>query len=216
MSDEACHDAISDVDGTPIAVTAAGRPRARHRLARRLPLRHDRHQGRNAGRVRRRASGLAFLRHDYSGHGDSGGAFADGTISSWLGESLAVFRRFAPARAILVGSSMGAWIALRMVEELRKAGEDGRIAGLVLLAPAPDFTTELIEPAADQEAEEGAGRKGLFRGAVGLFRRAQCLHQGADRGRRGEPRADRADRHALPGPHPAGPGRSRRAGRAMR
>ena len=167
-----------------------------------------------AGFAERR--GLAFLRHDYSGHGVSGGAFRDGTISRWLGESLAVFHRFAPARTILVGSSMGAWIALRMVEELRKAGQGGRIAGLVLIAPAPDFTSELIEPQLTAQAEEGAGRRWLFRGAVGLCQRAQHLHEGAVRRRPGEPRADRSDRHALPCSHPARAGRSGRARQAMR
>ena len=93
-----------------------------------------------------------------------------------------------------------------------RPAQGGRIAGLVLLAPAPDFTTELIEPTAHQEAEEArSGREWLFRGAVGLFRRAQRLYPRAVRGRRGEPRHDRADRHALPGPHPAGPGRPGRA-----
>src|SRR5919109_397934 len=92
-----------------------------------------------------RKKGFAFLRHDYSGHGASGGDFRVGTISRWLTESLTVFDRFAAPRVIMVGSSMGAWVALRMVEELRKRGEGGRIAGLVLIAPAPDFTVELIE-----------------------------------------------------------------------
>ncbi|MCR4267507.1 carboxylesterase [Nitratireductor sp. ZSWI3] len=91
-------------------------------------------------------SGHAFLRHDYSGHGESGGAFMDGTISRWLAESLAVFRAFSAGPQILVGSSMGAWIALRMVQELHKAGEGWRLAGLLLIAPAPDFTMELVEP----------------------------------------------------------------------
>lgn len=91
-----------------------------------------------------REHGKAFLRHDYSGHGASGGVFADGTISLWVSQSLAVFRRFTDGQQILIGSSMGAWIALRMVAELRKAGED-RVAGLVLLAPAPDFTSDLVE-----------------------------------------------------------------------
>ncbi len=105
--------------------------------------------------------GRAFLRHDYSGHGESGGAFAEGTISKWLGESLAVFRHFTQGRQILVGSSMGAWIALRMVQELRKAGED-RIAGLVLLAPAPDFTAELVEPALTEAQKRDLAEKGFF------------------------------------------------------
>jgi pimeloyl-ACP methyl ester carboxylesterase len=105
--------------------------------------------------------GHAFLRHDYSGHGESGGAFADGTISKWLSQSLAVFRRFTSGSQILVGSSMGAWIALRMVQELRKAG-DARVAGLVLLAPAPDFTSELVEPALTAAQKRDLAEKGFF------------------------------------------------------
>lgn len=105
--------------------------------------------------------GRAFLRHDYSGHGESGGAFADGTISKWLAESLAVFQRFTTGKQILVGSSMGAWIALRMVQELRKAG-DSSVVGLVLLAPAPDFTTELVEPALTKAQKRDLQKKGFF------------------------------------------------------
>ncbi|MEI5679106.1 MULTISPECIES: alpha/beta hydrolase [unclassified Mesorhizobium] len=106
--------------------------------------------------------GRAFLRHDYSGHGESGGAFADGTISKWLAESLAVFRKFTHGRQILVGSSMGAWIALRMVEELLKAGEGDRIGGLVLLAPAPDFVSELMEPQLSEAQRRDLREKGFF------------------------------------------------------
>ncbi|TKT82759.1 alpha/beta hydrolase [Aquamicrobium sp. LC103] len=92
------------------------------------------------------AGGRAYTRHDYSGHGESGGEFRDGTISRWLGQSLVVLRRFTEGPQILVGSSMGAWIALRMIQELQKAGEGSRIGGLLLLAPAPDFTSDLMEP----------------------------------------------------------------------
>lgn len=105
------------------------------------------------------AQGRAFLRHDYSGHGESGGAFADGTVSAWLKQSLAVFHRFAAGPQVLVGSSMGAWIALRMVEELRRAG-DGRVAGLVLIAPAPDFTAELVEPSLTAAQKRDLAHKG--------------------------------------------------------
>lgn len=91
-------------------------------------------------------TGHAFVRHDYSGHGESGGRFVDGTISRWLAESLAVLRALTEGPQMLVGSSMGGWIALRMIQELRNAGEEGRVAGLILLAPAPDFTVELMEP----------------------------------------------------------------------
>jgi pimeloyl-ACP methyl ester carboxylesterase len=89
--------------------------------------------------------GLACTRHDYSGHGQSGGAFIDGTISRWLEESLKVFTNYTKGPQVLVGSSMGAWIALRMVQELKKRGELDRVKALLLLAPAPDFTKELYE-----------------------------------------------------------------------
>ena len=108
------------------------------------------------------ANGRAFLRHDYSGHGESGGEFRDGTISTWLAESLAVLRAFTSGPQILVGSSMGAWIALRMAQELRRAGDDERLAGMVLLAPAPDFTAELIEPALSKKHRADLERQGYF------------------------------------------------------
>jgi pimeloyl-ACP methyl ester carboxylesterase len=106
--------------------------------------------------------GLAYLRHDYSGHGESGGAFRDGTISRWLAESLAVFRQFAEGRQILVGSSMGAWIALRMIQELRGSGSGARIAGLLLIAPAPDFTAELMEPQLTAAHRRSLEEEGYF------------------------------------------------------
>lgn len=108
------------------------------------------------------ARGLSFLRHDYSGHGESGGRFADGTISTWLAESLAVFRQYTHGPQVLVGSSMGAWIALRMKAELDKAGEGGRVAGIVLLAPAPDFTAELVEPHLTEAQKNDLAEKGYF------------------------------------------------------
>lgn len=108
------------------------------------------------------ANGRAFLRHDYSGHGESGGAFAEGTVSRWLAQSLAVFHRFCAGPQILVGSSMGGWIALRMVQELQKAGEGGRVAGLLLLAPAPDFTVELMEPQLTGAQRRDLHEKGFF------------------------------------------------------
>lgn len=92
------------------------------------------------------ANGHACLRHDYSGHGESGGVFMDGTISRWLEESLAVFDAYSEGPQILIGSSMGAWVALRMAQELAKRGEANRLHALLLLAPAPDFTHELMKP----------------------------------------------------------------------
>ena len=107
-------------------------------------------------------TGHSCLRHDYSGHGASGGAFEDGTISTWLKQSLAVFERFSSGPQILVGSSMGAWIALRMVQELRKAGRGDRLAGLVLVAPAPDFTVELMEPELTDEHKRQLAEQGYM------------------------------------------------------
>ncbi|MFC5385848.1 alpha/beta hydrolase [Aquamicrobium segne] len=107
------------------------------------------------------SQGRAFVRHDYSGHGESGGKFEDGTISKWLRESLAVFARHTRGNQILVGSSMGGWVALRMVQELLKAGES-RVKGVVLIAPAPDFTAELVEPALTQQQHEELAAQGYF------------------------------------------------------
>lgn len=90
--------------------------------------------------------GCGSLRFDYSGHGESGGAFEEGTISRWVDESLAVFRAHTQGPQVLVGSSMGAWISLRLVQRLQQLGEGDRIAGLLLIAPAPDFTATLMEP----------------------------------------------------------------------
>ncbi len=90
---------------------------------------------------------VSFLRFDYSGHGESGGKFNDGTISSWLKDAESVIAQFAGGRPlVLVGSSMGAWINLRLVQNLIAANQQHRLAGLVLIAPAPDFTTDLVEP----------------------------------------------------------------------
>jgi pimeloyl-ACP methyl ester carboxylesterase len=108
------------------------------------------------------ARGLAFLRHDYSGHGESDGEFRDGTISLWLEQSLAVFRQFSTGPQIVVGSSMGGWIALRLIEELQKLGEGSRVAGLVLIAPAPDFTSELVEPKLTNEQRRQIADQGYM------------------------------------------------------
>ncbi|MCO5063828.1 MAG: alpha/beta hydrolase [Rhizobiaceae bacterium] len=109
-----------------------------------------------------REKGHAYLRHDYSGHGESGGDFKDGTISRWLAESLAVLSAFSEGPQILVGSSMGAWIALRMAQELRKANDSDRLGALILLAPAPDFTRELVEPKLTDAQRRDLAEKGYF------------------------------------------------------
>jgi pimeloyl-ACP methyl ester carboxylesterase len=88
------------------------------------------------------ATGLPLLRFDYSGHGASGGSVADGTISLWLEEALHMFRRRAPGRRIVVGSSMGGWLAALLIKALGPEAE--RVAGLVLIAPAFDMTQALM------------------------------------------------------------------------
>ncbi|MGG7578090.1 alpha/beta hydrolase [Rhizobium sp. Nf11,1] len=105
--------------------------------------------------------GAACIRFDYSGHGLSGGSFRDGTISRWLEEALAVIRHLAPDRIILVGSSMGAWIALRLAQELVRQGGP-KLAGMVLIAPAPDFTSELIEPNLKAKERKSLAERGYF------------------------------------------------------
>src|SRR5712671_5249179 len=88
----------------------------------------------------------ACVRFDYSGHGESGGAFIDGTIGRWLEESVAVFDRFCEGPQVVIGSSMGGWMALLLAREIARRRGTGRasLAGLVLIAPAPDFTEELM------------------------------------------------------------------------
>lgn len=107
-------------------------------------------------------SGRACLRFDYSGHGESGGAFSAGTITRWTDEALHVLRSLSSEPQILVGSSMGGWIALRMAQRLQEAGEGARVAGLVLLAPAPDFTVELLEPQLTKRQKAELAEKGFF------------------------------------------------------
>ena len=107
-------------------------------------------------------TGLACLRFDYSGHGESGGKFTRGTISRWLAESLAVIDHIAPSEVLLIGSSMGGWIALRLAQELRRRHGAPKMAGMVLIAPAPDFTAELIEPALTDGQKRALEEKGYF------------------------------------------------------
>jgi pimeloyl-ACP methyl ester carboxylesterase len=89
--------------------------------------------------------GRACVRFDYSGHGESGGAFIDGTVGRWLEESIAVFEQFCRGPHVVIGSSMGGWMALLLAREIarRRAG-GASLAGLVLIAPAPDFTEALM------------------------------------------------------------------------
>jgi pimeloyl-ACP methyl ester carboxylesterase len=92
------------------------------------------------------AQARACTRFDYSGHGESGGAFSEGTISRWLEETAAVFGACARGPQVLIGSSMGGWLALLLARDLKRraGGSLASLAGLVLIAPAVDFTEELM------------------------------------------------------------------------
>ena len=82
----------------------------------------------------------AFLRFDYLGHGQSSGRFEDGTIGRWLDDSLAAIDKLTTGKIVLVGSSMGGWLSL-LVARARPE----RVAGLVLIAAAPDFVVRMYE-----------------------------------------------------------------------
>src|SRR5436190_7177456 len=91
--------------------------------------------------------GQAYLRFDYFGHGASSGAFAKGTITRWREDTLAVIDALTEGPLVLVGSSMGGWIAC-----LAALARPQRVAGMVLIAPAADFTERLIKPQLSAEA----------------------------------------------------------------
>lgn len=93
-----------------------------------------------------RATGRAFVRFDYFGHGESDGQFVEGTIGRWRDDALAVLDEIAQGQQILVGSSMGGWIML-LVALARPA----RVRALIGVAPAPDFTEDLLYRALDAE-----------------------------------------------------------------
>jgi pimeloyl-ACP methyl ester carboxylesterase len=100
--------------------------------------------------------GLPYLRFDYSGHGASEGRFEDGTIGGWLGDSLAIIDELSEGPQILIGSSMGGWLAL-----LVALARPVRVRGIVGIAAAPDFTEELIHSEMTAEQSEILMREGV-------------------------------------------------------
>src|SRR6266853_341588 len=107
--------------------------------------------------------GRACVRFDYSGHGESGGAFSDGTIGRWLEESVAVFEQFCTGPQVVIGSSMGGWIALLLAREIaRRPQSRASLAGLVLIAPAPDFTEQLMWNGFSPEIKREIQTKGVW------------------------------------------------------
>ena len=104
-----------------------------------------------------RSRGQQYTRFDYQGHGASSGDFAAGTIGEWFEDMLAVFEDITEGPQVVVGSSMGGWMAL-LLTLLRRE----RIAGLVLLAPAADFTTELLWKAIPPEGRQQIQDEGVW------------------------------------------------------
>ncbi|WP_373005743.1 alpha/beta hydrolase [Hyphomonas sp.] len=93
-------------------------------------------------------TGHGILAFDYSGHGQSDGTFEDGTVSQWRDDALAAIDSQADGPLVIVGSSMGGWMAL-----LAALARPDRVKGLVLIAPAPDFTEKLMWPEFSPEAQ---------------------------------------------------------------
>jgi len=104
-----------------------------------------------------RATGRAFVRFDYFGHGESSGSFTDGTIGRWHADTLAILDEIAVGRQILVGSSMGGWQML-----LAARARPERLAGLVGIAAAPDFTEDLMWNQFDDAAKARMRAEGIL------------------------------------------------------
>jgi pimeloyl-ACP methyl ester carboxylesterase len=107
--------------------------------------------------------GLACTRFDYSGHGESAGRFDEGTIGRWLEESCAVYAHCCTSPQIVIGSSMGGWMALLLARALRRrAALAAPLAGMVLIAPAPDFTEALMWQAFPPEIRHEIETRGVW------------------------------------------------------
>ena len=111
-----------------------------------------------------RATRRRTLRFDYSGHGQSAGKFTDGTISAWLEQAMHMFLAHTRSKVVVVGSSMGGWLALLLARRLRLEDPSGyrRLAGLVLLAPAADMTQDLMWDKFDDTARARLRDTGLY------------------------------------------------------
>lgn len=103
------------------------------------------------------AAGRAFLRFDYFGHGESSGDFERGTITRWREDALAVMDELTEGPLVLVGSSMGGWIAC-----LAAMAWPERVRALALIAPAADFTEKLIGPGLDAAARADIAETGVW------------------------------------------------------
>lgn len=106
--------------------------------------------------------GAACTRFDYSGHGASEGQIEDFTIGDWLLETETIFRQMTSGPQVVIGSSMGGWLALLLARELARRGESGRLKALVLIAPAWDMTEELMWKKFTQQAHAAMEKDGVF------------------------------------------------------
>lgn len=103
------------------------------------------------------ATGRAYVRFDYFGHGESTGDFARGTITRWREDALAVLDELVEGQAVLVGSSMGGWISCLVAPAMAE-----RIKALVLIAPAPDFTEKLMAPVMTEADKAEMAQTGVW------------------------------------------------------
>jgi pimeloyl-ACP methyl ester carboxylesterase len=111
-----------------------------------------------------RATRRPCLRFDYSGHGQSEGRFSEGTITLWLEQAIHMFLAHTKNKRIVVGSSMGGWLALLLARRLEKEDPSAfrRIAGLVLIAPATDMTSALMWDRFPANAREALAERGIW------------------------------------------------------
>jgi pimeloyl-ACP methyl ester carboxylesterase len=104
-----------------------------------------------------RRRGQAFLRFDYTGHGQSSGKFIDGTLGQWTEDAIFVIESLTRGPQILIGSSMGGWIMLLAAMALKE-----RVAGLLGLAAAPDFTEDALNGQLTAEQRAVMDRDGVI------------------------------------------------------
>jgi len=104
-----------------------------------------------------KSEGHAYVRFDYFGHGESTGHFRDGTISRWVADTVQVIDELTEGPQILIGSSMGGWTSL-----MAAMARPDRIKGLLLIAPAPDFTEKLMWAGFSEEIRNTIMNKGIY------------------------------------------------------
>ena len=154
--------------------------------------------------------GLAMMHFDYSGHGLSGGDLLHASIGDWLEESIALWELMGEGPRIVIGSSMGGWIALLLARHLARAGRSHELAGMVLIAPAFDMTETLMWRELPQAAKEEIELTGVTYVPSAYGEPYPITKHLIDEGRSHLLEGHPFD-PGLPGAHPARHARSRRA-----